>query len=101
MRSLYGLKSAGSFFWNHLAYCIHHLVFLPCPSDLDLWMNPMVRTDEGFNYCVYVLIYVNALMVINHVSKSALQRIDKYLKIETSSIGDPEVYLREKLKNET
>ena len=45
--SLYGLKSGGSDFWNHLADCIHHLGFLPCPDDLDLWMKPMSRTEGG------------------------------------------------------
>ena len=66
VQSIYVLKSAGSTFWNHLADCMHHLGFLPCPSDLDLWMNPMVRPDDGFNYYANVLMYVDDVMVIHH-----------------------------------
>ena len=36
--ALYGLKSAGAAFRNHLAECMHHFGFLPFTSDLDLWM---------------------------------------------------------------
>ena len=47
VRSLYGLKSEGAAFRNHLVDCIHHLVLLICPADLDIWMNPIVRPDDG------------------------------------------------------
>ena len=77
---------------------MHHLGFLPCPSDLDLWMNPMVRPDDGFNYHADILIYVDDVMVIHHDTESVLRRIDKCFKLNTSSIGDPEIYLRVKLK---
>ena len=36
VQSLYGLKSAGSAFRNHLADCIHNLGLLTCTSNLDL-----------------------------------------------------------------
>ena len=48
VQALYGLKSAGAAFCNQLEDCIYNLVFLPCPADLDLWMSPMVRPDNGF-----------------------------------------------------
>ena len=50
VRSLHGLKSAGDAFWNHLADCMHHLGFLPCPANIYLWMKPMVRPGYGFDY---------------------------------------------------
>ena len=71
---LYGLKSPGSGFRNHLSDCIHHLGFLPCPADLDIWMKPMVRREYGFYYYVYVLIYVDDVMVIHHDADSVLWR---------------------------
>ena len=37
-------------------------------------------------------------MVIHHDAESVLQRIDKYFKLKTSSIGDPDSYLVAKLK---
>ena len=53
----------------------------------------MVRRDDGFNYDVYVLIYVDNFMVIHHDAESVLRRIDKYFKLKTSSIGDLDIYL--------
>ena len=39
VRDIYGLKSAGAAFRNHLAYCMHHLGFFPYPANLDIWMT--------------------------------------------------------------
>ena len=38
VHALYGLKSAGVSFCNHLANCITHIGFTPCLADPDLWM---------------------------------------------------------------
>ena len=65
-RAPYGLNSAGSAYWDNLVYCLHHLVFIPCTADLDIWMEPMVSPEDGFNYYAYVLIYLNDVMVIHH-----------------------------------
>ena len=97
VRSIYGLKGAVAAFRNHLADCMHHLGFLPCPSDIDLWMNPMVSPKDGFYHYTYVLIYVDDVMVINHDAESVLLRIYKYFKLKPSSIGDPDIYLGSKL----
>ena len=59
----------------------------------------MVRPDDGFEYFAHVLIYVDDVMVIHHDTKSALRRIYKYFKLNTSSISDPDIYLGAKLKN--
>ena len=37
-RALYGGKSAGRDFWNHLRLCMHHLNLKSCPADPDVWM---------------------------------------------------------------
>ena len=31
-RYLYGLNSAGASFWNHLADCMKHMEYIPCPA---------------------------------------------------------------------
>ena len=76
---------------------MHHLGFLPCPDDLYIWIKPMVRSEYGFKYCTYVLIYVDDVMVIIYDAYSVLRRIDKYFKLNTSSIGDPYIYFGAKL----
>ena len=37
-RALYGGKSAGPDFRNHLMSCMQHLNFRSCPADPDVWM---------------------------------------------------------------
>ena len=99
VRSLYGFNSVGAAFQSHLADCMHHLGFFPCPVDIYLWMKPMVRLEDGFEYYACVLIYVDDVMVIHHDAESVIHIIDKYFRLNTSSIGDPSIYLVAKLKN--
>ena len=58
VHAFYSSKSTIAAFWNHLVDCMHHLGFLTCTDDLDIWMKPMLRPEDGFNYHAYVLIYV-------------------------------------------
>jgi hypothetical protein len=37
VRTLYGLKSAGAAFHDHLADCMQHLGYKSCPANQDLW----------------------------------------------------------------
>ena len=98
VRSLYGLRSSGAAFRNHLADCMQHLGFKPCLADPDLWMKPEVRPDDGTEYYAYVLLYVDDALVVHHDGESVLKRLDKYFKLKEGSVGDPEVYLGAKLK---
>jgi hypothetical protein len=47
VRALYGLKSAGPAFRNHLAECMNHLGWHPCRADRDLWMKAETCPDDG------------------------------------------------------
>jgi peptide subunit release factor 1 (eRF1) len=38
-RALYGLKSSGAAFRNHLAECMKHLGWKTCRADRELWMK--------------------------------------------------------------
>ena len=49
VRALYGLKSAGDAFRNHMAECMHHLGLLSCPDELYIWMVLMMRPEDGFD----------------------------------------------------
>ena len=77
---------------------MHHLGFLPCPTDLNLWVKPMVKSEDGFEYYAYVLIYVDDVMVIHHDTESVVRRIDKYFKLKPSLIGNTGIYLGSQLK---
>jgi hypothetical protein len=58
VRALYGLKSVGASFSNHLAECMRTTGYTSCKADADLWYKPSTRPD-GFKYYAYMLLYVD------------------------------------------
>jgi hypothetical protein len=46
VRSLYGLKSSGASFRNHLADCMRHLGWQSCLADPDVWIKSEVRPSD-------------------------------------------------------
>jgi hypothetical protein len=100
VRALYGLKSAGASFRNHMADCMENLGYKPCEADPDLWMKPSTKSS-GETYWTYVLFYVDDCLAIDVDATAVLKRIDKYFKMKKGSIGDPDIYLGAKLKEHT
>ena len=100
-RALYGFKSAGSSFNRHLADCMRNMGYTPCKADLDLWMKPSVRPDDGFKYYSYILFYVDNCLAIDHDAKTRLLKVGKFFQMKPGSIADPDIYLGAKLKKVT
>jgi hypothetical protein len=42
VQALYGLKSAGALFSQHLVDCMRMLGYTPCKANPDVWMKAMV-----------------------------------------------------------
>ena len=101
VRSLYGLKSSGASFRNHLANCMRHLGWKLCLADPDVWLKEEVQPSDGFKYFAYALIYVDDTLIVHHKAEAALHEIDKYFKMKPGSIGDPDFYLGAKLRRVT
>jgi hypothetical protein len=101
VRSLYGLKSAGASFRNHLVDCMPTIGYTPCLADPDLWYKEMIRPDDGHKYYAYMLLHVDDCLCIHHDGISALKELDKYFKMKPGSIGDPDTYLGATLKQTT
>ena len=92
-RALYGGKSAGRDFRNHLRECMSHLKFISCPADPDVWMRPALKAD-GTKYWEYVLLYVDDVLVVSDRGEELLRKeIGKYFKLKENSIGPPKIYL--------
>jgi hypothetical protein len=98
VRSLYGLKSAGASFRNHLAECMKHLVWHPCQADRDLWMKSETCPDDRVSYWAYILIYVDDILCVHHDPSSPLAKLDEYFKMREGSIQVPTFYLGAKVK---
>ena len=58
----------------------------------------MFRPEDGFGCYVYIIIYVEYVMVIHHDTYSVIWIIDKYFNLNPNLIGDPDIYLGAKLK---
>lgn len=63
VRALYGGKSSGRDFCNHLQLCMVHLGFESYKVDPDVWMRESVKAD-GCKYDEYALQYVDDLLVV-------------------------------------
>jgi hypothetical protein len=98
VRTLYGLKSAGAAFMNHLYECMKHLGWISCRADRDLWMKAETHPDGGFLYGAYILIYVNDILCVHHEHGAPLAKLDEYFKMKEYSIQVPTFYLGTKLK---
>ena len=78
VRALYGLKSTGAAFRNHLPDCMYFLGYESCLADPDLWYK--AETNPVNNHKYYVLLYVDDVLCIHHDGVNTIKIIDKYLK---------------------
>ena len=65
---LYGLKSSGAAFRSFLVETLEFLNYLPYDAEPDVCMSPYVKPD-GYQYCEYVLCYVNNAKYIIHIAQ--------------------------------
>ena len=98
VRALYGNKSAGASFRNHLAECMINLGYSSFLADPDLWFKEETRPSDGAKYYAYFLIYVNDFLVIHLAVDTALHELDNFFKIKSGSIGYPNIYLGAKTR---
>jgi hypothetical protein len=92
-RALYGGKSAGEDFRNHLRLCMRHLDFVSCPADPDVWMRPALKSD-GTKYYEYILLYVDDTLAISEFPDQLLRKeLGRYFELKEESLGPPQIYL--------
>ena len=73
--------------------------YMSCQADPDLWMKPMVRPSDGAYYYAHILLYVNGSLCIHHNAESILMKVDKYFKLKSDSVGEPDMYLGAKVQS--
>jgi hypothetical protein len=99
VHALYGLKSAGAAFRAHLASFMHQMGYTSCKADPDLWFKAMTRPDDNFKYYANILCYVDDILVMHHdPSMTVLDKINGYMPLKPSSVGDLDIYLGAKLR---
>ena len=66
VRSLYGLRTAGASYRNHMADCMRTMGYRPCLADPNVWMKPMTQKPDQFEYYAYILLWVDDCLAIHH-----------------------------------
>ena len=97
-RALYGGKTAGRDFRNHLRECMCFLGFNSCKADPDVWMRAAKKAN-GTPYWEYVLLYTDDALAISENAENILRKeIGRYFELKAESIGPPEIYLGGRLR---
>ena len=92
-RALYGGKSAGRDFRNHLRSCMRHLNFTSCPADPDVWMRPGKKAD-GTAYWEYLLLYTDDALCVSETPENTLRNdLGRFFELKEGSVGPPKIYL--------
>ena len=91
--ALYGGKSAGRDFRNHLRACMRHLGFISCPADPDVWMRPGVKPDGNKHWELILLYTDDSLCIALNPERVLRNELGKYFQLKEESIGPPKIYL--------
>jgi Reverse transcriptase (RNA-dependent DNA polymerase) len=97
VRALYGLKSAGAAFRNHLASCLAHLGYESSKGDPDVWFRAAVKVTKE-EYYEYLLVYTDDILAISLNPNDVLTRINRYFALKPDSIHSPDDYLGTKIR---
>ena len=96
VKALYGLKSARAAFRSHLAKGMESLGYESSKANLDLWLNPKVRLEDGVQYYSYLLCYVDDILCIHNNAEAMLEWLHKSFPCKLG-YGKSNMYLGAKL----
>lgn len=97
VRALYGLKSSGARWRDHMAASLREAGFESCKADPDVWMKAEVK-PTGEKYWAYVLCYVDDLLVISHNPKEVMEFLASKYTLKEGSVKEPDMYLGNEVK---
>ena len=91
-RALYGLRSSGKAWRDHMAATLRDFGYSSCKADPDVWMRPKTKPD-GFQYWSYILVYTDDLLVVDHEPKVVMDYMASRYTLKPGSVKEPETYL--------
>jgi Reverse transcriptase (RNA-dependent DNA polymerase) len=97
VKALYGLKSASFSFRSSMAEKFAAMNFQSTITNPDVWLWAAVKGDSE-QYCKYVLMYVDDILVTLCDAKGILEGIQGTFKLKNDKIEAPEFYLGVKLQ---
>ena len=92
VRALYGLKSSGARFREHMAQTLRNLDFKSTKADPDVWIRSAVKPN-GDKIYEYVLCYVDDILYGGLDSKTFMKNLSDTYKLKEGSVKEPETYL--------
>ena len=92
VRALYGLKSSGARWREHLSGTLRTMGYVSCTADPDVWMKSAVKAD-GTKYYEYVLCYVDDILVGSEHPQAIMDQISRVYTQKQGSVKEPDVYL--------
>ena len=92
VKALYGLKSSGARWRDHMAATIRDMGFRPCLADPDVWMKEGVKPN-GDTYWQYILCYVDDVLVLSHDPKFIMDQLALKYTLKEGSVKEPDTYL--------
>jgi hypothetical protein len=95
VRALYGLRSSGARWHDHLAATLREAGFKACKADADVWMRPAVKVD-GSKYYEYVLC-IDGILVVSERPKRIIEGLEAKYVLKAGSVGELTTYLGAKV----
>jgi hypothetical protein len=92
IRALYGLKSSGARWREHMAQTLRNAGFSSCKADPDIWLRPAIKAD-GSKIYEYVLCYVDDCIFQGIDPKAFMDYLRGSYKLKEGSVKSPETYL--------
>ena len=95
-RPLYGTKTAGRDFRNHLQSCMEMLNYKAILADPDVWTRGAFD-DKEVEYSEMMLLYVDNYLAIGSHVMEELKEFNEYFLMKKESMGDPKIHLGAKV----
>ena len=92
IRALYGLKSSGARWREHMAQTLRNAGFSSCKADPDIWLQPAIKAD-GSKIYEYVLCYVDDCIFQGIDPNAFMDYLRGSYKLKEGSVKSPESYL--------
>jgi hypothetical protein len=91
-RALYGLRSSGRAWRDHMAATLRDGGYTSCRADPDVWMRAKTKPD-GFKYWSYILVYTDDILIVDHEPQVAMDYLASRYTLKPGSVKEPDTYL--------
>jgi hypothetical protein len=92
VRALYGLRSSGKAFRDHLAMNLREMGYVSSKADPDLWMKADTKSN-GVEYYKYVICYVDDVAATMEHPKDFMDELASRFTLKEGSVEEPTLYL--------